>query len=75
MSLHTAKPGVPYPALATETRTHVPTACAAFWLNRSPQTLRAWACFENGPLRPVRVQGRLAWPVDAIVRLLKGGIA
>ena len=59
-------------ALANETRTHVPTDHAAFWLNRSPQTLRAWACFENGPVRPVRINGRLAWPVAAIVRLLKG---
>lgn len=59
-------------ALADETRTHVPTACAAYWLNRSPQTLRTWACFESGPIRPVRINGRLAWPVDAIVRLLSG---
>lgn len=60
-----------YPALVKETRTHVPTACAAYWLNRAPQTLRSWACFENGPIRPIRVQGRLAWPVDGILRLLK----
>ena len=65
-----ARPSAPHPALANETRTHVPTACAAFWLNRSPQTLRAWACFENGPVRPVRVGGRLAWPVAAIKGLL-----
>lgn len=62
---------MPYPALVKETRTHVPTACAAFWLNRAPQTLRSWACFENGPIRPIRVQGRLAWPVEGILRLLK----
>jgi hypothetical protein len=59
-------------ALADETRSHVPTACAAYWLNRSPQTLRSWACFENGPVRPIRINGRLAWPVGAIVRLLSG---
>jgi len=72
MSLN-ARPSKTHPALANETRTHVPTACAAFWLNRSPQTLRAWACFENGPIRPVRVCGRLAWPVAAIKGLLNGG--
>ena len=59
-----------HPALVNEIRTHVPTACAAFWLNRSPQTLRAWACFENGPVRPIRVRGRLAWPVATIKGLL-----
>lgn len=25
---------------------------------------------ENGPLRPIRVHGRLAWPVAEIRRLL-----
>jgi len=59
-----------HPALANEIRSHVPTACAAFWLNRSPQTLRAWACFENGPVRPIRVRGRLAWSVAAIKEVL-----
>ena len=49
------------------------TAEAAAALNRRPQTLRAWACTENGPIRPVRVHGRLAWPLDQIVALLKGG--
>jgi hypothetical protein len=53
----------------------VPTACAAFWLNLSPQTLRAWTCFENGPIRSVRIQGRLAWSVESIVRVLKGRAA
>jgi hypothetical protein len=74
MSQHTYA-STPFPALANEKRTHVPTACAAYWLSRSPQTLRAWACFENGPIRPVRIQGRLAWPVESIVRVLKGGEA
>ena len=57
-------------ALGLETRAAVETACAAFHLTRQPQTLRAWACQENGPLRPVRVNGRLAWPVAELRRLL-----
>jgi len=65
-----ACPSATHPALANEIRSHVPTACAAFWLNRSPQTLRAWACFENGPVRPIRVRGRLAWSVAAIKEVL-----
>lgn len=57
-------------SLDRETRTAVDTACAAFHLSRQPQTLRAWACLENGPLRPLRVHGRLAWPVAELRRVL-----
>lgn len=56
--------------LAHETRPAVDTAAAAHYLSRRPQTLRAWACLENGPLRPIRICGRLAWPVAEIRRLL-----
>jgi hypothetical protein len=58
-------------SLERETRAVVDTACAAYHLNRQPQTLRAWACLENGPLRPVRVHGRLAWPVAELRRVLQ----
>ena len=56
--------------LAFENRTHVDTACAAYHLGRQPQTMRSWACTENGPIRPKRISGRLAWPVADIRRLL-----
>lgn len=56
--------------LEIETRNVVDTATAAFHLNRKPQTLRVWACYEDGPIRPIRVNGRLAWPVAAIRSLL-----
>jgi hypothetical protein len=59
--------------LALETRTAIPTDAAAHHLNRKNQTLRAWACLENGPIRPIRINGRLAWPVAAIRELLEGG--
>lgn len=59
-----------FPPLDRETRSAVGTACAAYHLNRQPQTLRAWACLERGPLRPVRVHGRLAWPVAELRRVL-----
>jgi hypothetical protein len=49
-----------------ENRSHVDTATAALWLNRKPQTLRGWACFEDGPLRPLRLRGRLMWSVAEI---------
>jgi hypothetical protein len=56
--------------LEHEPRAALPTSEAAFHLSRSPQTLRLWACQENGPIRPVRVNGRLAWPVDGLKRVL-----
>lgn len=56
--------------LAEESRTHVSTAVLCAHLNRKPQTARIWACRENGPLRPLRVNGRLAWPVAEIRKLL-----
>ena len=65
------KTSTPYPNIEDDTRTHVETGCAAYWLNRKEQTLRAWASNENGPIRPSRVNGRLAWPVAEIRKLLK----
>lgn len=59
-----------FPPLEHVTRPHVPTEQAAYYLNRRPQTLRGWACLENGPLRPLRVNGRLAWPVAELRRVL-----
>jgi hypothetical protein len=59
--------------LAKVDRTHVGTKAAAFYLNRKEQTLRMWACYENGPIRAVRVNKRLAWPVEQIRNLLTNG--
>jgi len=65
----------PFPPLAQESRTAVTTEAAAYYLSRKPQTLRAWACLENGPIRPVRINGRLAWRVSDLQSLLNGGVA
>lgn len=59
-----------FPPLEAVTRPLVTTAEAAHYLLRHEQTLRKWACFEDGPIRPVRVGGRLGWPVAEIRRLL-----
>ncbi len=59
-------------SLVSDTRSHVDTSCAAHWLNRTPQTLRKWACYEDGPIRPNRVNGRLSWSVADIRRVLAG---
>lgn len=57
-------------SLLVEKRSVVPTDCAAFHLNRKPQTLRLWAMSGSGPIDPLRINGRLAWPVAEIKRLL-----
>lgn len=52
----------------------LPTDEAAAAINRAPQTLRKWACLENGPIRPIRINGRLAWRVADLQSLLNGGM-
>ena len=61
-----------YPALVCENRTVIDTNEAAFHLGRKPQTLRKWACHEDGPLRPIRIYGRLAWSVADSKRIVSG---
>lgn len=59
-----------WPPLELVNRPTVPTEQAAHYLQRRPQTLRGWACNEDGPLRPVRIHGRLGWPVAELKKLL-----
>lgn len=56
--------------LEQEKRSVLSTSEAAFHLNRAEQTLRFWASRDCGPIRPIRVNGRLAWPVADLKRLL-----
>ena len=71
-ALHSARRAAPepqqFPPLEHVTRPAVTTGEAAHYLNRRPQTLRGWACAEtfDAGLRPVRINGRLAWPVAGI---------
>jgi len=61
-----------FPPLEQVNRPTVPTGQAAHYLLRRPQTLRGWACAETFPngLRPVRINGRLGWPVAGIRAVL-----
>jgi hypothetical protein len=59
-----------FPSLEQETRATVTTSCCAYHLNREPQTLRCWAAYQSGPIQPLRINGRLAWPVNEIRRLV-----
>lgn len=61
-----------YPPLETVTSPTVPTEQGAFYINRKAQTLRKWACLENGPIRPIRIHGRLAWRVSDLKALITG---
>jgi hypothetical protein len=58
-----------FPALESVTRPTVDTASAAYYLNRRPQTLRIWAMKQH-PIRPILINGRLAWPVAELKRVL-----
>lgn len=68
------KNNLQFPSLEAVTRPTVTTEECAYFLNRRPQTLRSWASTEHGPIRPVRINGRLAWPVASIRKLLSGGV-
>ena len=58
------------PNLQKEMRAVLTTSEAAYHLNRSSQTLRSWACFESGPILPIRINGRLAWSTQQLRDLL-----
>jgi hypothetical protein len=67
MATRTIQQGVP---LTQETRAALPTPEAAWHLSRAQQTLRLWACQDNGPIRPIRLRGRLLWPTSKLRELL-----
>lgn len=51
-----------YVPLDQVTKPNLTTAELAYYLNRSPQTLRVWACRSGtGPMKPRRIGGILAW--------------
>lgn len=63
-----------FPPLEAVTRPTLTTEQAAYYLNRKPQTLREWAMNGGkGPIRPLRISGRLAWPVAALREALGVG--
>lgn len=62
------------PPLSAETREELTTDQAAFYLGRKANTLRIWACRQNGPIKPARtVHGRLAWKTADVRKLLAPG--
>lgn len=63
-------PAKEFGSLAQETRSTVDTATAAHYLNRRMQTLQKWSSQGTGPLTPIRLNGRLSWPVGEIKKLM-----
>lgn len=60
-----------FPPLEQVNKPTVPTDQAAYYLNRRSQTLRIWAMRDgSGPIRPIRINGRLAWPIVELKRVL-----
>ena len=59
-------------AAVAGTRDVITTAEAAAVLNFRENTLRKWSCHENGPIRPVHINGRLGWKVTDVAALLNG---
>ncbi len=49
------------------------TKDAAPLVNRKQQTLRKWAATGTGPIKPIRIHGRLAWRLADLRSLLEGG--
>lgn len=70
-SLH-PQPQRSFKPLSQVTQPAVDTEAAAHYLNRRPQTLRSWAVdtHREPPIRPLRINGRLAWPVAGLKQLL-----
>ena len=56
--------------LHSELRAALETKEAARHLRREPQTLRSWASKGSGPIKPIRIGGRLLWRTADIRRLL-----
>ncbi len=45
---------------------------AARLLKRSPKTLRKWSSTGEGNIVPLRINGRLAWRAEDVLKLLEG---
>ena len=65
-----AQPKLEFLPLELETRPTLGTAATAYYLRKARQTLRIWACKENGPIRPIRVGAHLHWKTSEIRKLL-----
>jgi len=54
-------------------RTMVSTSEMVQLLEIKSQTAYKWACYQNGPIQPVRIGKSLRWRVSDIAALIQGG--
>lgn len=54
-------------------RTVVSTFELVQLLEIKSQTAYKWACYENGPIHPIRIGKTLRWRVSDIATLIQGG--
>ena len=66
------KSNLAFPPLESITKPNLTTHEIAFYTNLTAQTWRVKACYDTATdgLRPLRICGRLAWPTEAVKRLL-----
>ena len=57
-------------SLKEGSRLYYSTNETAELLNFRTDTLRAWACFSKGPIKPRKIGNRLAWMASDIRELL-----
>lgn len=57
-------------SLRAGSRLQYSTSETAFFLQLREDTLRAWACFNKGPIQPRKIGNRLAWMADDIRKLM-----
>jgi hypothetical protein len=58
-----------YPPLENVVKPVLTTGEAGHYLDRASQTMRKWAATGEGPIKPLRINGRLAWPTAAVKKL------
>lgn len=62
---------LPATPLENERRVTLPTSDTAAHLGRQAQTLRVWASKGTGPIKSLKINGRLAWRTADLRRLLE----
>ncbi len=60
----------PYPPLAKVSKPTLTTREYSYYANIEQQTARVHACYGTGEVQPLRINGRLHWPTDAVKKLL-----
>jgi hypothetical protein len=61
-------------SLKTETRVAIPNREAAAALTLKPQTMRSWSSAGTGPIRSVKIGGRIYWRTSDLIALLEGSL-